>query len=147
TAPAAAVTMWVSLRQTWRRPAVWWCRGCACRPSVAPSDRDELGLLPESRSASLLFVQDIGHAHGAYKPPRDSMSRTLLSLAGFQVIITGRFWVIAEAFCQGEHFATLPQAESVMPSIHIGKREHYMRVRISTAHSYSVLVVFNACQD
>src|SRR5208337_3310381 len=44
----------------------------------------------------LLFVQDIGHAHGAYKPPRESMSRTLLSLAGFQVIITGRFWVIAE---------------------------------------------------
>ena len=27
---------------------------------------------------------------------RDSMSRTLFSLAGFQVIITGRFWVIAE---------------------------------------------------
>jgi hypothetical protein len=26
------------------------------------------------------------------------MSRTLLSLAGFQVIITGRFWVIAEAY-------------------------------------------------
>jgi hypothetical protein len=26
------------------------------------------------------------------------MSRTLLSLAGFQVIISGRFWVIAEAF-------------------------------------------------
>jgi hypothetical protein len=24
------------------------------------------------------------------------MSRTLLSLAGFQVIISGRFWVIAE---------------------------------------------------
>jgi len=24
------------------------------------------------------------------------MSRTLLSLAGFQVILTGRFWVIAE---------------------------------------------------
>jgi hypothetical protein len=24
------------------------------------------------------------------------MSRTLFSLAGFQVIITGRFWVIAE---------------------------------------------------
>ncbi|MGB8583883.1 MAG: hypothetical protein WCD47_23915, partial [Candidatus Sulfotelmatobacter sp.] len=41
-------------------------------------------------------VQDIGHAHGAYKPPPDSMSRTLLSLAGFQVIISGRFWVIAE---------------------------------------------------
>jgi hypothetical protein len=44
----------------------------------------------------LLFVQDIGHAHGAYKPPRESMSRTLLSLAGFQVIISGRFCVIAE---------------------------------------------------
>src|ERR1019366_960058 len=45
----------------------------------------------------LLFVQDIGHAHGAYKPPRESMSRTPLSLAGFQVILIGRFWVIAEA--------------------------------------------------
>src|ERR1019366_8201346 len=44
----------------------------------------------------LLFVQDIGHAHGAYKPPRESMSRTPLSLAGFQVILIGRFWVIAE---------------------------------------------------
>ncbi len=43
-----------------------------------------------------IFGADIGHAHGAYKPPRDSMSRTLLSLAGFQVIISGRFWVIAE---------------------------------------------------
>jgi hypothetical protein len=31
----------------------------------------------------LLFVQDIAHAHGAYIPPRESMSRTLLSLAGF----------------------------------------------------------------
>jgi hypothetical protein len=28
------------------------------------------------------------------------MSRTLLSLAGFQVIISGRFWVIAEAIPQ-----------------------------------------------
>jgi hypothetical protein len=45
----------------------------------------------------LLFVQDIGHAHGGYKPPRVSMSRTPLSLAGFQVILIGRFWVIAEA--------------------------------------------------
>ena len=26
------------------------------------------------------------------------MSQTLLSLAGFQVILIGRFWVIAEAF-------------------------------------------------
>ena len=44
-----------------------------------------------------IFGADIGHAHGAYKPPPDSMSRTLLSLAGFQVITVGRFWVIAEA--------------------------------------------------
>jgi len=29
------------------------------------------------------------------------MSRTLLSLAGFQVIISGRFWVIAEAYLAG----------------------------------------------
>jgi hypothetical protein len=29
------------------------------------------------------------------------MSRTLLSLAGFQVIITGRFWVIAEDITAG----------------------------------------------
>ena len=28
------------------------------------------------------------------------MSRTLLSLAGFQVIISGRFWVIAEVFTE-----------------------------------------------
>jgi len=27
------------------------------------------------------------------------MSQTLLSLAGFQVILIGRFWVIAEASC------------------------------------------------
>jgi hypothetical protein len=29
------------------------------------------------------------------------MSRTLLSLAGFQVIISGRFWVIAEGMIEG----------------------------------------------
>jgi hypothetical protein len=36
------------------------------------------------------------------------MSRTLLSLAGFQVIISGRFWVIAEArkFSANSHKAT-----------------------------------------
>ncbi len=45
----------------------------------------------------LLFFQDIGHAHGAYKPPSASVSQALLSLAGFQVILIGRFWVIAEA--------------------------------------------------
>jgi hypothetical protein len=51
-----------------------------------------------SRAKTCCFFsfQDIGHAHGAYKSPRESMSRTLLSLAGFQVIISGRFWVIAE---------------------------------------------------
>ena len=31
----AAAARRVSLRRTWRRLAVWWCRGCACRPSVA----------------------------------------------------------------------------------------------------------------
>ena len=33
----------------------------------------------------------------ATSPPRVSMSQTPLSLAGFQVILIGRFWVIAEA--------------------------------------------------
>jgi hypothetical protein len=33
----------------------------------------------------------------ATSPPPASMSRTLFSLAGFQVITIGRFWVIAEA--------------------------------------------------
>jgi hypothetical protein len=32
------------------------------------------------------------------------MSRALLSLAGFQVIISGRFWVIAEAFDERSHW-------------------------------------------
>src|SRR5271157_1415969 len=59
------------------------------RPSQSPQSYDLL---------FLLFVQDIGHAHGAYKPPPASMSQTLLSLAGFQVILIGRFWVIAEGF-------------------------------------------------
>jgi hypothetical protein len=52
TAPAAAATTWASLPQTWRPPAAWLCRGCACRPSVAPSDRGRLGLRSDSRSAS-----------------------------------------------------------------------------------------------
>jgi hypothetical protein len=33
---------------------------------------------------------------------RESMSRTLLSLAGFQVILSGRFWVIAEGDQSGD---------------------------------------------
>ena len=49
----------------------------------------------------LFFVQDIGHADGGYRPPRESMSWTLLSLAGFQVIIIGRFWVITEVATPG----------------------------------------------
>ena len=32
------------------------------------------------------------------------MSRTLLSLAGFQVILIGRFWVIAEDFMNRQQF-------------------------------------------
>ena len=52
--------------------------------------------LVASRLCKVLFVQDIGHAPGGYKPPRVSMSRTPFSLAGFQVITIGRFWVIAE---------------------------------------------------
>ena len=45
--PPAVVAGAVSLRRTSRRPGVWWCRECACRPSVLPSDPDKLGLLPE----------------------------------------------------------------------------------------------------
>ncbi len=35
------------------------------------------------------------------------MSRTLLSLAGFQVIISGRFWVIAEVSSMAFDFAAI----------------------------------------
>jgi hypothetical protein len=38
------------------------------------------------------------------------MSRTLFSLAGFQVIISGRFWVIAEAVVHAETHGTIPKA-------------------------------------
>jgi hypothetical protein len=58
--------------------------------------RTELPGLPRSPSAmtlSFLFAQDIAHARsvsaGVNVP-------TVLSLAGFQVIVIGRFWVIAE---------------------------------------------------
>src|SRR5258708_36791644 len=38
------------------------------------------------------------------------MSRTLISLAGFQVIISGRFWVIAEVLtCGGIAFVFCPR--------------------------------------
>src|SRR5262245_33547429 len=32
-------------RQTSRRAAAWWCRGCGCRPSASPNDQIRLGLL------------------------------------------------------------------------------------------------------
>ena len=35
--------------------------------------------------------------HYSFEESERDLSRTLLSLAGFQVIISGRFWVIAEA--------------------------------------------------
>ena len=38
-------------RQTSRRPGVWSCRGCACRPSALPSDRDTPAPPRASRSA------------------------------------------------------------------------------------------------
>jgi len=72
----------------------------------------------------LLFVQDIGHAHGAYKPPPDSMSRTLLSLAGFQVIITGRFWVIAEGMAPREKSGTSCVHSLAVWWASIGQRLH-----------------------
>ena len=37
-------------RRTWRRPGAWWCRGCGCRPSAPPSDRDRLGPPRRARS-------------------------------------------------------------------------------------------------
>ncbi len=45
TAPAAAATTWASLRQTWRPPAAWWCRGCACRPALLPTIEIGLGFV------------------------------------------------------------------------------------------------------
>ena len=54
-----------------------------------PSQRDDL--------LFLLFAQDIAHGDGGYSLSSRSMSRALLSLAGFQVTLIGRFWVTAEA--------------------------------------------------
>ena len=46
----------------------------------------------------LRFVQDIAHIDGGYLPPvRVNVLSVGLSLAGFQVIMYGRFWVITEA--------------------------------------------------
>ncbi|MGB8887191.1 MAG: hypothetical protein WCC87_10740, partial [Candidatus Korobacteraceae bacterium] len=60
-------------------------------------------------------VQDIGHALGGYKPLRASMSRTLFSLAGFQVITIGRFWVIAEGI--SDHVWSIEELCSLLPKV------------------------------
>src|ERR1700688_4547556 len=50
----------------------------------------------------LFFVQDIAHIDGGYRPPvRVNVLSVGLSLAGFQVIMYGRFWVITEG-CYGK---------------------------------------------
>ena len=48
---------------------------------------------------SFFFAQDLAHADEGYKALR-RCQRPGLSLAGFQVIFIGRFWVIAEGFGQ-----------------------------------------------
>ena len=42
------------------------------------------------------------------------MSRTLFSLAGFQVITIGRFWVIAEGY--------VPKRVAFAPLLEVGRR-------------------------
>jgi hypothetical protein len=51
TARSAAGRGAAAPRQTSRRPGAWSCRGCACRPSASPSDRDRPGPPRASRSA------------------------------------------------------------------------------------------------
>jgi hypothetical protein len=50
------------------------------------------------------------------------MSRTLLSLAGFQVIITGRFWVIAEDWLGAALFPVKIDGKLYEIPIEIGKK-------------------------
>jgi hypothetical protein len=65
----------------------------------------------------LFFIQDIAHADGGYPPV--GMSRTLaLSLAGFQLITIGRFWVITEG----------PHMVSARPG-NLCRRPEHMRPR------------------
>jgi len=65
------------LGRRWQfRDEFWSLAGYAAATSPA---------VPELRLVVSSLRSDIGHAHGAYKPPRESTSRTLLSLAGFQV--------------------------------------------------------------
>ncbi len=44
------------------------------------------------------------------------MSRTLFSLAGFQVITIGRFWVIAEVIRKDFHVITVSRREQLIRS-------------------------------
>jgi len=52
------------------------------------------------QTVPLLIIDDLGMRK--LPPPRMSMSRTLFSLASFQVITIGRFWVIAEVCPVGQ---------------------------------------------
>ena len=61
TARPAAAARRASLRRTWPRPAAWWCRGCACRPSALPSDPGRPAPPPGFRSACPSAVSS---AHG-----------------------------------------------------------------------------------
>jgi hypothetical protein len=46
----------------------------------------------------LFFLQDVTHIDGGYRPlVRVNVLDLGLSLVGFQVIMSGRFWVITEA--------------------------------------------------
>jgi hypothetical protein len=58
------------------------------RPSQPPQ-RDHL--------LFLFLVQDIAHVDAGYPRVRINVLDQSLPLAGFQVIIIGRFWVITEA--------------------------------------------------
>ena len=65
TARAAAGRARAAPRQTSRRPGASWCRGCACRPSALPSDRDTLAppssdLEAQPAQRRLLRVADAG---------------------------------------------------------------------------------------
>jgi hypothetical protein len=66
-----------------------------CWTTSQPPQRDDL--------LFDLFAQDVTHIVGGYRPrARVNVLNEGLSLAGFQVIMYGRFWVITEAakrFC------------------------------------------------
>lgn len=50
----------------------------------------------------LFFLQDVTHIDGGYRPlVRVNVLDLCLSLVGFQVIMSGRFWVITEVQRQG----------------------------------------------